>query len=169
MDGLSRLNSLAAGDAREELRRCCGARRWVDAMLRRRPFADEESLLDAARECWRPLGPADWREAFAHHPRIGGKDALRARFAGTRAWSQGEQSGVETAPEGVLDALAEGNDAYEARFGRIFIVCATGKSASEMLALLRDRLANDPDTESRIAAGEQEKITRIRLEKLIAS
>jgi 2-oxo-4-hydroxy-4-carboxy-5-ureidoimidazoline decarboxylase len=135
----------------------------------RRPFADAKALLASADEVWASLGPVDWKEAYAHHPRIGDKQALRERFAATRQWAAGEQAGVSGASESVLDALAEGNRDYESRFGHIFIVCATGKSAEEMLALLRARLGNDPKTEERIAAAEQAKITRIRLEKLLAS
>jgi 2-oxo-4-hydroxy-4-carboxy-5-ureidoimidazoline decarboxylase len=169
MDTLQHLNSLPVDEARDALRRCCGASRWVDAMAGRRPFADAKALLAVADEVWAGLGPADWKEAFANHPRIGDKQALRERFAATRQWAAGEQAGVSEAPEAVLDALAEGNRDYESRFGHIFIVCATGKSAEEMLALLRARLGNDPETEGRIAADEQAKITRIRLEKLLAS
>ncbi len=168
MDALSRLNRLDTEEAREELRRCCGASRWVDAMAARRPFADPAALYAAADEVWAGLGPLDWSEAFAHHPRIGDKEALRARFAGTRPWAAGEQAGVDAASEEVLDALAQGNRDYEARFGQIFIVCATGKGAEEMLGLLRMRLRNDPETERRVAAGEQAKITRLRLEKLLS-
>jgi 2-oxo-4-hydroxy-4-carboxy-5-ureidoimidazoline decarboxylase len=138
-------------------------------MEARRPFADTNALLASADEVWAGLGPADWKEAFAHHPRIGDKQALRERFAATRQWAAGEQAGVSGASEAALDALAEGNRDYESRFGHIFIVCATGKTAEEMLALLRERLGNDPEIEERIAAGEQAKITRIRLEKLLAS
>jgi 2-oxo-4-hydroxy-4-carboxy-5-ureidoimidazoline decarboxylase len=169
MDALSRLNALAAPEAREALRWCCGASRWVDAMAARRPFPDAHALFAAADEVWAGLGPADWSEAFSHHPRIGDKGALRERFAATRHWAAGEQSGVSAASEEVLDALARGNRDYEARFGHIFIVCATGKGADEMLGLLRQRLGNDPEAEARIAAAEQAKITRIRLEKLLAS
>ena len=167
MDALSRLNSLPADAAREELRRCCGSARWVEAMAARRPFSDPAALYAAADEVWAGLGPSDWSEAFSHHPRIGDKEALRARFASTRQWAAGEQAGVEAASEETLDALARGNRDYEVRFGHIFIVCATGKGAEEMLGLLRTRLAHDPETERRVAAAEQAKITRLRLEKLL--
>ena len=110
--------------------------------------------------------PADWLEAFAAHPRIGDLDALRKKFASTANWCAGEQAGVAAADEAVLTALADGNRAYEARFGYIFIVCATGKSAAEMLAILTARLANDPEVELKVATAEQAKITRLRLEKL---
>lgn len=145
---------------------CCGARRWVERMLARRPFGSRERLLDAAQREWFALGEPDWREAFSHHPKIGDREALRQRFPATAHLSEGEQAGVSAAPEAILDALADGNEAYERRFGHIFIVCATGKSAGEMLALLRERLGNEPADEIRIAAGEQAKITSRRLMNL---
>jgi 2-oxo-4-hydroxy-4-carboxy-5-ureidoimidazoline decarboxylase len=138
-------------------------------MASRRPFSDAKALFAAAEEVWAGLGPADWMEAFSHHPRIGDKEGLRQRFATTRQWAAGEQSGVSEASEAVLEALAQGNRDYEARFGHIFIVCATGKGADEILGLLRERLGHDPETEHRAAAAEQARITRIRLEKLLAS
>jgi 2-oxo-4-hydroxy-4-carboxy-5-ureidoimidazoline decarboxylase len=169
MDALSRLNERPAGEVREELRRCCGASRWAEAMTARRPFPDRAALLAAAEEVWWGLEESDWREAFAHHPMIGDADALRARFASTREWAAGEQAGVLSANEDTLVALASGNRAYQDRFGFIFIVCASGKTADEMLSLLRARLPNDPRDEIRIAAAEQARITRVRLEKLLAS
>ena len=168
MAELSRLNDPPAAEARAELLRCCGSSRWAAALLAHRPFADAASLYAAADSLWWDLEPADWREAIAHHPRIGGRDSLRARFATTAQWAAGEQAGVDEAAEELLAALAEANQAYEERFGYIFIVCATGKSAEEMLALLLERLAHLPQDEIRIAAGEQAKITRIRLEKLLS-
>jgi 2-oxo-4-hydroxy-4-carboxy-5-ureidoimidazoline decarboxylase len=167
MDGLRRLNDLPAAEARDELLRCCGSSRWAEAMTAKRPCADAPALFEAAERVWWGLEPADWREAFAHHPRIGDREALRARFAATREWAAGEQAGVGSASEDVLTALAEGNAAYESRFGYIFIVCATGRTAPEMLALLRERLPHEAQDELRIAAGEQAKITRLRLEKLL--
>ena len=168
MDALKHLNERPAGEAREELRRCCGASRWAEAMTSRRPFPDREALLAAADEVSGGLEESDWREAFAHHPKIGDADALRARFASTRQWAAGEQAGVRSAAEDTLAALADGNRVYEDRFRFIFIVCATGKTADEMLSLLRARLPNDPRDELRVAAGEQARITRLRLEKLRA-
>ncbi len=132
-------------------------------MLARRPFGSLEALRAAAREEWFALTPSDWREAFSHHPRIGDRESLRQRFAATRQLSENEQAGVRDAPDEVLEALAEGNLAYERRFGYIFIVCATGRTAEEMLALLRARLDNDPDQEILIAAEEQARITELRL------
>lgn len=133
-------------------------------MLERGAFASHEALLTAAREEWFALSEADWLEAFLHHPRIGDRAALEARFPATHDLSANEQAGIGAARADVLDALSEANDAYYARFGFIFIVCATGKSAEEMLQLLRDRLGNDRATELRIAAEEQAKITALRLQ-----
>lgn len=164
---LGEFNALPAGRAREELLRCCGCARWAGAVLASRPFKDKRALLDASDAAWAETGEADRLEAFSHHPRIGGKDALRARFSSTQDWARSEQSGAAAASEAVLDALAAGNAAYEKKFGRIFIVCATGKTAAEMLDLLQSRLPNDAATELRLAAAEQNKITKIRLEKLI--
>jgi 2-oxo-4-hydroxy-4-carboxy-5-ureidoimidazoline decarboxylase len=161
------LNELSIEAARDALERCCGAGRWVDAMLGRRPFASTAALQTAAAEEGARLDRADLLEAFAHHPRIGTSvEDLRARFATTGAWASEEQAGVKQAGAAVLEALAAANVAYERRFGFIFIVCATGKSAGEMLALLEARLPNPPERELAIAAGEQAKITRLRLEKL---
>ncbi|WP_163995524.1 2-oxo-4-hydroxy-4-carboxy-5-ureidoimidazoline decarboxylase [Pyxidicoccus caerfyrddinensis] len=169
MSALERLNKLLASEARAELMRCCGSSRWADGMVRSRPFRDAEHLFAEAAWLWKQTGPEDWREAFTHHPRIGDVSQLRAKFAATANWSSQEQGGVSGADEAVLQGLAEGNAEYEKRFGFIFLVCATGKSAAEMLGLLRARLDNAPDEELRIAAEEQAKITRIRLEKLLAS
>ncbi len=165
---VAELDALPGPEARAALVRCCGADRWVETMLAARPFGDRAGLLAAADRADAALGEADWREAFAHHPRIGDVAALRERFAATAAWAGDEQRGATGAPEATLLALAEGNRAYEARFGWIFIVYATGRNADEMLALLRARLGNDPARELAIAAGEQARITRSRLDKLLA-
>jgi 2-oxo-4-hydroxy-4-carboxy-5-ureidoimidazoline decarboxylase len=165
---LARLNEWCAADARVALLRCGGSRHWAEAMTALRPVAAEAAVFDAAERVWWELARADWLEAFAAHPRIGELDALRARFAATAAWSAHEQAGVAGAPEDVLQRLAEGNRAYEERFGFIFIVCATGRSAAEMLRLLEARLGNAPDDEIEIAASEQAKITRLRLERIDA-
>jgi 2-oxo-4-hydroxy-4-carboxy-5-ureidoimidazoline decarboxylase len=132
-------------------------------MMNRRPFGTRDQLLNAAREEWFALGPDDWREAFRHHPRIGDRDPLHRRFAATAQLSEKEQSGVTGASDGVLAALANGNRVYEQKFGYIFIVCATGRTADEMLRMLNARLTNRPDQEIRIAAAEQAKITELRL------
>jgi allantoicase len=164
---LSWLNGLAPAAASEVLARCCGSRRWVDAMVAARPFTSRTHLHGAAGVIWWRLAPGDWREAFTHHPRIGANpEALRARFAPTATWASGEQAGVRAADEATLQALAEGNRAYEARYGHLFIVCATGLTATEMLHRLTDRMDHRPEAELRIAAGEQAKITSLRLDKL---
>ena len=166
MADLSTLNALPLLEARAAFLRCCGSIRWVETMLSYRPFESVDQLYSLAEAEWDVLDRDDWLEAFAAHPRIGDIATLRKKFASTATWSEGEQAGVQNADESVLQALAEGNREYEARFGHIFIVCATGKSATEMLGILRSRLTNDPDTELRVAAAEQAKITRLRLEKL---
>lgn len=169
MSALDRLNALPAEKAERELRTCCGSAEWARRMAAARPFRDRESLLERADAAWWALDEAGWREAFRSHPRIGERKADAGQTGREQAWSAGEQSAVTTAADATRDALAEGNRAYEARFGYIYIVCATGRSADELLALLRSRLANDPATEIRTAAEEQRKITRIRLDKLLAS
>ncbi len=132
-------------------------------MMSRRPFGRDAKLLSVARVEWFGLTEADWLEAFAQHPPIGDRAALDARFPGTHDLSSKEQAGVDEARADVLAALAEANQAYADKFGFIFIVCASGKSAEEMLGLLRDRLPNDRASELRIAAEEQAKITALRL------
>lgn len=164
---LSDLNNLAPEARAGALATCCGAPAWVGALNQRFPFATAAALLAAADEVWYGLGEADWREAFAHHPKIGDVGALKEKFASTAAWAAGEQGAVRQASADTLGALAAGNAAYEAKFGYIFIVCATGKSADEMLALLQARLPHAPATEIHLAMGEQAKITRLRLEKLL--
>lgn len=160
------LNAMSPEEARAALLRCCGSQRWADAMTARRPFRSADDAFAVADELATGLHRKDWLEAFATHPRIGDIDNLRRKFAETADWSAGEQADVAGATDDVLRDLAAGNADYEARFGHIFIVCATGKTATEMLALLRARLSNDPATELRLAAAEQAKITRLRLEKL---
>lgn len=150
--------------ARAILTRACGSARWVDRMMARRPFGTERKLLFAARNEWFGLTEADWLEAFAHHPRIGDRASLAERFPATHDLSADEQAAVGAAHADVLGELADGNDEYFKRFGFIFIVCATGKTAPEMLQLLRDRLSNDRASELRIAAEEQARITALRLQ-----
>jgi hydroxyisourate hydrolase len=161
------LNGLKPEHARVVLLRCCGSERWADSVVARRPFNDFNELAQVADEVWAGVTRGDVLEAMSHHPRIGADlGALRERYAATKAWSSAEQAGVNAADEATLVALRDGNQAYEARFGHIFLVCATGKSAAEMLGLLQARLGNDPADELEIARQEQGKITRIRLEKL---
>ena len=165
MDAWQRLDEASEADARELLTACCGSARWVERMLAHRPFGSDEHLHAMARQEWFALAPDDWREAFRHHPKIGNRESLRARSPETAHLSAVEQRGVSEATEDTLDALAEGNRAYEEKFGYIFIVCATGKGADEMLALMGERLTNDPQEELLIAAGEHAKITELRLRR----
>lgn len=161
------LNALPANRAAELLAACCGAPRWVSSMVARRPFASLDALLVAADDVWWSLDQHDWREAFARHPRIGEAESAPPDNERERRWASGEQASVATAQDAVRDALVEANRKYERRFGYIYIVCAAGKSADEMLALARGRLHNSPKVELRVAAEEQRKITRLRLEKLL--
>lgn len=179
---LDDLNTLPAADAEAALLRCCGSRAWAARMCASRPFPSREALDSAADRIWSSLGPDDWRDAFAAHPRIGQPASQSTKVGaaipgpsevvGRRPesdWSATEQSGMSAATDRTREDLAAVNAVYEARFGYIFIVCATGRSADEMLALARQRLENAPDDEINIAAAEQAAITRLRLDKLLGS
>ena len=168
-DQLARFNALNEKEAWEELLRCCGASQWALKMLAAHPFPDQTALFAASAMAFETLGRGDWLEAFAHHPKIGDLESLRRKFAATREWAGNEQAGAGSASEDVLQGLAQGNRLYEAKFGFIFIICATGKSAGEMLAALQTRLENDRETEISNAAGEQKQITDLRLRKLLES
>jgi OHCU decarboxylase len=161
-DGVARLNGLTPEAAAAALLACCGSRAWARRMAAERPYASRDAVLATADRVWEALAPADWLEAFAAHPRIGERSGGEGDH---RRWSAEEQAGTAGASESVLSDLAEANRVYHQRFGFLFIVCASGKSSGEMLGLLRARLANDPQTELRIAAAEQAKITRLRLVK----
>lgn len=161
------LNGLPSDEAAAALARCCGAKRWVQQMTALRPFASTEQLYATAERVWRGLSVDDHLEAFAHHPRIGATPGeLERRFAATAAQSSHEQAGVAAARAETLEALRAGNVAYEQRFGFVFLVFATGKSADEMLALLNERLGHERTRELQIAAEEHVKITRLRLKRL---
>lgn len=165
---LHELNTLPAESLKQELFACCGSTNWVNRMLNFFPMDDLVELLEDAEAQWYGCTESDWREAFAHHPKIGDTDSLATKFAATAAWASEEQSSVSTASRQVIAELAAANAAYELKFGYIFIVCATGKSAEEMLAILNQRLINSPEEEIKIAMDEQIKITLIRLQKLLA-
>ena len=164
---VAELNALPAEHAADLLTACCGSTRWVNALVARRPFASLDRLLVVADEVWTHLAPADWFEAFAHHPRIGERRAAVPQNERAAEWSAGEQAGVATARSSTQAELAAVNERYEQRFGYIYIVCAAGRSAEELLSLARARMNNDAETELRIAAEEQRKITTLRLRKLI--
>ncbi|HZI59242.1 MAG TPA: 2-oxo-4-hydroxy-4-carboxy-5-ureidoimidazoline decarboxylase [Pyrinomonadaceae bacterium] len=168
---LKSLNALPAAEASQEFLKCCGSSRWAAAMTERRPYESLDELTRAANDMWWALEQSDWLEAFHSHPRIGErlgeKKAADRVSAQSKQWSGQEQAGVQIATQKTLDSLAQLNQDYEQKFGFIFIVCATGKSAAEMLELLRERVGNEPDAELRIASAEQAKITEIRLKKLV--
>lgn len=164
---LSELNQLTNADAIAQFRQCCTAERWCESMATKRPFSTLAELKASADRCWATMTEKDWMQAFEGHPKIGDVSSLKAKYANTKALASGEQSGAAVANEETLLALKQGNDDYVEKFGFIFIVCATGKSAEEMLALLQARLPNDRETELRNAAEEQRKILQIRIDKLI--
>jgi allantoicase len=166
---LERLNTAPSGEAEAMLHPCCGSRVWTRRMAESRPFRDLSDLLEASDRIWWKLDREDWLEAFAAHPRIGEKKAEKPAGERAHQWSEQEQAGARGVPPEILERLAEANRLYQQKFGHIFIVCATGKSAAEMLESLRERLANDPDNELRVAAWEQRKIMNLRLEKLVRS
>jgi OHCU decarboxylase len=164
LDGtLARLNGLDAGAAERELATACGSPRWARAVAAARPFSTPPELFAAAGSAFAGLAREDWLEAFAAHPRIGESKPAAPTGEQAAAWSQTEQAGMAGAEAGVRARLAAGNRAYEERFGHVYLVCASGKSAAEMLALLEERLGHDAETELAIAAGEQRKITQLRL------
>jgi 2-oxo-4-hydroxy-4-carboxy-5-ureidoimidazoline decarboxylase len=186
---LAELNAMDTASAARELLRCCGSTRWAGRMARLRPFADAAALARAADHAFDELDRADWLEAFAAHPTIGEPDSSggpvgsggsrglvaagsrrpgeASRCQAPERWAAEEQALVAQSADATQQRLADANRDYAARFGYIFIVCATGKTGDEMLALLERRLANDPGTELQIAANEQKKITRLRLVKLL--
>jgi OHCU decarboxylase len=166
---VGRLNCLSADEARAALLDCCGSARWAREVAALRPFGDVARLLAEGERVWFGLDREDWLEAFRSHPRIGQKKAEARVSADARRWSEGEQSRAREASDETRAALAEANREYEERLGFIFIVCATGKTAEEMLGLLRARLKNARETELRVAAAEQWRITELRLKKFLSA
>jgi OHCU decarboxylase len=164
---LKQLNHASQEIANYAFLSCCGSRRWADKMAEARPFADVAELLDQAEKIWKNLDAQDWLEAFAAHPKIGAKKAVSHQTAQSADWSKSEQSGTDNAAAAVRNELEDANRLYENKFGFIFIVCATGKSAEEMLSFCQQRLNNLETKEIKIAADEQRKITEIRLKKLL--
>jgi allantoicase len=167
--GLERLNRLQPAQAIQGFLDCCGSRKWAAAMAECRPFATDKELLAAADKIWEGLKENDWLEAFHHHPPIGGKRAKAKQSSKASGWSAKEQSAMQAASPEVLAALLEENRTYAKKFGYVFLICAAGKTSDEILMSLRQRMSNLPETELRAAAEEQRKITRLRLEKLVAS
>jgi OHCU decarboxylase len=157
---LDELNRMTAQRATDVLKPCCGSQRWAESMIVRRPFTDVADLHRAADVVAPTLGREDWLDAFRSHPRIG-------ETKNVPRWSQKEQEGMRTAADDVRSRLARLNQQYQERFGFIFIICAAGKSAEEMLAQLEERIQNRPEDEIRVATEEQRKIVHLRLDKLI--
>ena len=165
---LKEFNSLEREAAKSELLKCCGSQTWASLMIDNFPFASDEELHNKAATLWyEECKEEDWLEAFQHHPKIGDVKSLHEKFSSTKQWAGAEQGNVERANTEIIQELSSGNKEYEDKFGFIFIVSATGKSAEEMLAILKDRLINDYDEEIQLAMQEQNKITQLRLKKLI--
>lgn len=164
--GLAEFNELPAGAARRALLGCCSSARLADELLAGRPYPSVASLLRRSDDAVASLAPADLRDALAGHPRIGEQPPAGREIA-DGSWSRQEQAGVAGANADVLQSLADGNRAYEQRFGHIYLVCASGRTAAELLAVLRARLANDAGTEREVVRSELQKINRIRLGSLL--
>jgi 2-oxo-4-hydroxy-4-carboxy-5-ureidoimidazoline decarboxylase len=165
---LNELNSQTVEQSQHTFMQCCTASVWVERMVAARPFSSEQALKDAANDIWKELGHNDFLEAFEGHPKIGDVSSLRAKYANTKELAGNEQGLVKQATDDVLEVLSQGNTDYENKFGFIFIVCATGKSAKEMSDLLQARLPNTTEQEYVNAAEEQRKIFQIRIEKALA-
>ena len=170
--GMRYLRAMPDAELEVALKSCCGSSGWVSAMREERAknpkaFASLATLKARAAELWTALAAKDWDEAFKAHPRIGEKRAEAHQSTTAQSWSAKEQASVDTASQATRDDLRKTNLAYEEKFARIYIVCATGKTVDEMLAIAKERMTNDPDTELRRAAEEQRKITDLRLEKLV--
>jgi 2-oxo-4-hydroxy-4-carboxy-5-ureidoimidazoline decarboxylase len=168
-DVLARWNHLPSKEATEEVLPCCGSTAWAGKMAAQRPIADEAALLAACDLACESLVESDWLEAFRSHPRIGERHASAPTSARSATWSGEEQRNVETESNDVKMKMAEGNRAYEQRFGRTFIICATGKSAPEILQQMARRLRNDDSTELYEAAEQQRQIARLRLKKWLSA
>ena len=166
-DALTRWNGLRPDEAAQGILPCCGAKAWAYGMAARRPIVDETALLTACDQVWKSLAESDWLEAFHSHPRIGESPSATGSTQAA-GWSVEEQRSLSAAGDDVKVALAEGNREYERRFNRIFIVCATGKSALEILEILRRRLRNEQTTELHETAEQQRLITHLRLKKWLS-
>jgi len=166
-DALTRWNGLRPDDAAQGILPCCGSKAWANGMAARRPIVDETALLTACDQVWRSLAESDWLQAFHSHPRIGESPSATGSRQ-SAGWSVEEQRSLSAASDDVRFALAEGNREYEQRFNRIFIVCATGKSALEILEILRRRLRNEQATELHETAEQQRLITHLRLKKWLS-
>ena len=165
---LQELNNLRQDQFRMEISKCCGSSNWVDYMTEKLPFASEKKLLSEAESVWQNCMKEDWIEAFSYHPKIGDIENLEKKFASTSKWAEQEQGEMDNSNKEIVQQFARLNQQYENRYGYIFIVFATGKSAQEMMELLENRINNNPEDEIKIAAAEQNKITKLRLQKLLS-
>jgi 2-oxo-4-hydroxy-4-carboxy-5-ureidoimidazoline decarboxylase len=165
---LAHWHALPPEEAAAQILSCCGSPAWAAKLTARRPFADEENLFAAADDCWQQLPEADWLEAFRSHPRIGEQHAQNKTTATSAAWSRSEQSQMKEVDAAILLRMQEGHREYEERFGRIFIVCASGKNPAEMLQILERRLSNGPAQELQESAAQQQQIMQLRLRKWLA-
>jgi 2-oxo-4-hydroxy-4-carboxy-5-ureidoimidazoline decarboxylase len=165
---LIEFNNQSLEKVRAELFKCCGCTNWLNKLIKHFPFQSIEDLKINSDKAWYACSKQDWLEAFSHHPKIGEKAGENKNLTSTKEWASQEQSGVKSAAQSVLDELSLQNRKYEERFGYIYIVCATGKTAREMLEIVKERLNNDPEKELHIAAGEQNKITHLRIDKIFA-
>ncbi|PCH65569.1 MAG: OHCU decarboxylase [Bacteroidetes bacterium] len=165
---IQEINELNKESVKAELLKCCGSTTWVTRMAEKHPFTSENELFNIAEQTWHECSNEDWLEAFSHHPKLGDLGSLKKKFANTSEWAGEEQSGANSATPEIIEELAVANKAYEEKFGFIYILCATGKTAKTMLSILRVRLNNDRETELKMAMVEQNKITVLRLEKLLS-
>ncbi|MBL4734692.1 MAG: 2-oxo-4-hydroxy-4-carboxy-5-ureidoimidazoline decarboxylase [Flavobacteriales bacterium] len=165
---LEEFNKLPPEELRKHLYACCGSTVWVEHMAMISPFNSVDHLMNMAERCWHKCDSGQWQEAFRQHPRLGDIESLKEKFQSTADMAAQEQAGANGASVEVLEELALGNKAYEKKFGFIYILNATGKTAKVMLSILRIRLNNDIETEEIMAMVEQDKITKIRLEKLVS-
>ncbi|HZT59282.1 MAG TPA: 2-oxo-4-hydroxy-4-carboxy-5-ureidoimidazoline decarboxylase [Pyrinomonadaceae bacterium] len=164
---IDKLNSMTPDEKRAVLLSCCGSTRWAERVAALLPMWDEGQVLIIGERVWNELAREDWLEAFRAHPKIGERRAETEVSEAARRWSEGEQSRAGEASAETLAALAEANREYEEKFGFIFIVCATNRTAGQMLSMLRERMRNDAGTELRVAAEEQWRITELRVRKLL--
>jgi 2-oxo-4-hydroxy-4-carboxy-5-ureidoimidazoline decarboxylase len=163
-----KINGWDNAEATKKFFHCCSSQHWSELFAMKRPFQNFEEMCQQADQVWFSLGKADWLEAFGHHPRIGANiDALRVKYQPTKSWSSQEQSGITQASEETLKSLQQQNIDYEKKFGHVFLICATGKSADEMLQALKARINNSPEIELKNASVEQSKIAHLRLKKLL--
>ena len=166
---IQQINKMSQAEAFNAFEKCCASTTWINRMIDSMPFSNENDIYAKGESNWEDISLTDWLEACDGHPKIGDVTSLKEKYSSTKQWAGNEQQGMDSASDEIINRLAQGNQDYEDKFGYIFIVCATGKSATEMCEILEKRLPNDVETELEIAKGEQNKITKIRLEKLLTT